>query len=222
MWEPRRLATLWATTACNRDSFTFIFSFFFCTRDMFNLEHDQISQNLISYATGVCQIKLFIISTLSTGAGVLIFFYSHNGGGGWSPNWVHSARRSLLASCTCPGWRIWCNEDWQEKPKCSEKTCLSVTLSTTNPTWPDPGTNPGLRGEKPATNRLSYGAVRDRVVGITTGCGHDSRGLEVRVPVGSNCFSLPCFPDRFWVSPSLLANGYRTLFSEGKAAFSVF
>jgi hypothetical protein len=33
----------------------------------------------------------------------------------------------------------------------------SATLSTTNPTWPDPGLNPGRRGGKPATNRLSYG-----------------------------------------------------------------
>jgi hypothetical protein len=30
----------------------------------------------------------------------------------------------------------------------------SATLSTTNPTWKDPGANPGLRGEMPATNRL--------------------------------------------------------------------
>jgi hypothetical protein len=35
----------------------------------------------------------------------------------------------------------------------------SATLSTTNPTWPDPGSNPGRRGGKPATNRLSYGAA---------------------------------------------------------------
>jgi hypothetical protein len=28
-----------------------------------------------------------------------------------------------------------------------------------NPTWPDPGSNPGRRGGKPATNRLSYGAA---------------------------------------------------------------
>jgi hypothetical protein len=31
-----------------------------------------------------------------------------------------------------------------------------------NPTWPDPGLNPGRRGGKPATNRLSYGAARFR------------------------------------------------------------
>jgi hypothetical protein len=28
-------------------------------------------------------------------------------------------------------------------------------LSTTNPTWIDPGANPGLRGEMPATDDLS-------------------------------------------------------------------
>jgi hypothetical protein len=29
-----------------------------------------------------------------------------------------------------------------------------------NPPWPDSGLNPGRRGGKPATNRLSYGAAR--------------------------------------------------------------
>jgi hypothetical protein len=32
-------------------------------------------------------------------------------------------------------------------------------LSTTNPSWTDTGSNPGRRGGKPATNRLSYGAA---------------------------------------------------------------
>jgi hypothetical protein len=36
----------------------------------------------------------------------------------------------------------------------------SATLSTINPTWPDAGSNPGRRGGKPATNRLSYGAAK--------------------------------------------------------------
>ena len=39
------------------------------------------------------------------------------------------------------------------------KTCPSATLSTTNPTWADPGSNPGLRGRRPATNRLSHGTA---------------------------------------------------------------
>jgi hypothetical protein len=39
------------------------------------------------------------------------------------------------------------------------ETLPSATLSTTNPTWIDPGANPGLRGERPATNRLSHGTA---------------------------------------------------------------
>jgi hypothetical protein len=39
------------------------------------------------------------------------------------------------------------------------ETFPSATLSTTNPTWPDPGSNPGRRSRKPATHRLSYGAA---------------------------------------------------------------
>jgi hypothetical protein len=68
----------------------------------------------------------------------------------------------LLAYCTCPGWlwgwRIRCNE-WQGKPKYSEKTYPGATLSTTNPTWPDLGLNPGRRDGKPATNCFSCGAA---------------------------------------------------------------
>jgi hypothetical protein len=45
------------------------------------------------------------------------------------------------------------------EPKYSGKICPSATLSTTNPTWPDPRSNPGSRGGKPATNRLSYGVA---------------------------------------------------------------
>jgi hypothetical protein len=43
--------------------------------------------------------------------------------------------------------------------KYSEKTCPSATSSTTNPTWPEPGSNPGRRSVKSATNRLSYGVA---------------------------------------------------------------
>jgi hypothetical protein len=42
----------------------------------------------------------------------------------------------------------------------------SAILSTTNPTWIDPGANPDLRGERPATNRLSHGTAI--VVGLIT------------------------------------------------------
>jgi hypothetical protein len=60
-------------------------------------------------------------------------------------------------------WSNWWNKDWQGKPKSSEKTCSSATFSTTNPTWPDPGSNPGRRVGKPATNRLSYGTANYEV-----------------------------------------------------------
>jgi hypothetical protein len=46
------------------------------------------------------------------------------------------------------------------EPKYSEKTCPSAALSTTNPTWPDPYSNLGRRGGKPAINCLSYGTAQ--------------------------------------------------------------
>jgi hypothetical protein len=39
------------------------------------------------------------------------------------------------------------------------KNCPSTTSSTTNTTWPDPGSNPDHRCGKPATNSLSYGTT---------------------------------------------------------------
>jgi hypothetical protein len=48
--------------------------------------------------------------------------------------------------------------DCQGKPKYSEKTRPTAALSTTNPTF-CPDENPGSRGGKPTTNRLSYGTA---------------------------------------------------------------
>jgi hypothetical protein len=39
------------------------------------------------------------------------------------------------------------------------KPAPGTTLSTTNPAWPDPGSNPAHHSGKPATDRLSYGAA---------------------------------------------------------------
>jgi hypothetical protein len=73
----------------------------------------------------------------------------------------HSALRPPMAYCASPGWlwwwRNWWN-DWQGKPKYSEKTCPSAALSTTNPTCFSDA-NPGRRGGKPASNRLSCGTA---------------------------------------------------------------
>jgi hypothetical protein len=123
--------------------------------------------------------------------------------------------------------------DWQGKPKYSEKTCPSATLSTTNPTC-CPYAKPGRRGGKPASNRwatarpkylitLNYKRSlstrsRDSVVGIAISYGLDDRGFGVRVPVGLKIFSSPESPDRLWGPPSLLSKGYLRLFPRGIAA----
>jgi hypothetical protein len=56
-------------------------------------------------------------------------------------------------------WSSWWNDNWQERPKYSEKTRPSATLSAINPTWPDLGSSPGCSGGKPVTNHHSYGAT---------------------------------------------------------------
>jgi hypothetical protein len=49
----------------------------------------------------------------------------------------------------------------QGKPRSSRRKNLPQLhfCPSQNPTWPDPGLNPGRRGGKLATNRLSYGAA---------------------------------------------------------------
>jgi hypothetical protein len=55
-------------------------------------------------------------------------------------------------------WRATVEWYWQGNTlRTRRKTCPGATLSTTNPTWIDPGANPGLRGERLATNDLSHG-----------------------------------------------------------------
>jgi hypothetical protein len=43
----------------------------------------------------------------------------------------------------------------QGKPKYCEETCRSAALSTTDPTWLEPGSNRGHRGGNPVSDRLS-------------------------------------------------------------------
>jgi hypothetical protein len=49
----------------------------------------------------------------------------------------------------------WGNDIFAGENEVLGENLPSATLSTTNPTWIKPGANPGLRGERPATNRLS-------------------------------------------------------------------
>jgi hypothetical protein len=77
----------------------------------------------------------------------------------------HGVRLSPLATAatvwpTVPApddiwWWLWSNRwnaNWQGKLKYSDKTCPTVTLSTTNPTWSDPGSNPSRHDGKSASN----------------------------------------------------------------------
>jgi hypothetical protein len=59
--------------------------------------------------------------------------------------------------------------NWQGKTEVlGEKNCPIAALSTTNPTWTDPGSNTGLRGERPANNRLSHGTALPLVFAVWT------------------------------------------------------
>jgi hypothetical protein len=69
-----------------------------------------------------------------------------------------------LAYYAFPRWYEFGERRWNdiltgENRKTRRKTSPSATLSTTNPIWIDPGSNPGLRGERPATNDLSHGTA---------------------------------------------------------------
>jgi hypothetical protein len=79
-----------------------------------------------------------------------------------------SATNSPVVPAPDDRWWMWSsrwNENWHGKPKYSEITCPSATLSTKNPTWPDLGSNTGPRCEKPAINRLSYGTAFTHCIG---------------------------------------------------------
>jgi hypothetical protein len=61
----------------------------------------------------------------------------------------------LIPQMTWLGERRW-NDILAGKPEKTRKK----NRSTTNPTWIYPGANPGISGERPATNRLSHGSAR--------------------------------------------------------------
>jgi hypothetical protein len=111
------------------------------------------------------KMRLFMISDVRTSNPIsrpTAYTLRIVGGGVQTGSTRH--RGHLLSYCACPGW-LWgwriirWNEDWQGKPKCSEKTCPNATFFTTNPTWPDTDSNPDRCGGNPATNRFSYGAA---------------------------------------------------------------
>jgi hypothetical protein len=88
---------------------------------------------------------------------------SYSPSGEWSPNWVHSARRPLNGLLYLPRV-IMMMENLVECKLAGETEVLGENLPQRHfvhhkSHLPDPGSNTGRRGGKPAVNRLSYGAA---------------------------------------------------------------
>jgi hypothetical protein len=129
--------------------YTMLLSFLTC---LGSLSHHQVFDFL--------QSPVFICWYSYIGQCLHFFFNLHSGG--WSPNWVHSTLWPFTGLLYLP-WVIVRMENLVEW-MAGETEVLRENLprrhfSITNPTWPDPGLNPGHRGRKPATNRFSYGAA---------------------------------------------------------------
>jgi hypothetical protein len=89
----------------------------------------------------------------------IVFLFSFLGWGETESTWYCGHYWPIVPAPDDRWWWVWSsrwNENWQGKPKYSDKICPSATLSTTNHTWPDLGSNPGRRCGKTATNRLSH------------------------------------------------------------------
>jgi hypothetical protein len=57
---------------------------------------------------------------------------------------------------------------YHSSPRTKRRTRLSVTLSTTNPTWTDSSANLGLSGKKLAVNHLCHGMALLERIDVTT------------------------------------------------------
>jgi hypothetical protein len=92
---------------------------------------------------------------------LLRLFFFLGGGVGQTQAWMPAF---VLAHYAFPRWYEFGDRRWNdvltgENRRTRRKSCPSATLSSTNPTWIDPGANAGLRGERPATNDLSHGTA---------------------------------------------------------------
>jgi hypothetical protein len=101
---------------------------------------------VFSARVGICRIIIYF----------LLFLV------GW--DWVHLVLRPLLAYSTSPRRYVTVIVELLVEWRLAGETEVlgeilpRATLST-SPTWPDPSSNLGHRGEKPATNRLRFGAA---------------------------------------------------------------
>jgi hypothetical protein len=109
-----------------------------------------------------------------------------------SPQQKLQTHRSLEAYCITLWWRWWgvfcfsslMEHRWNEIDR--GETCPSATLSTTNPTWTDPGSNPGLRGKRPATNQLSHDTALVLIIAGLHSLGNAWRGNPDNIIISDN------------------------------------
>ena len=93
---------------------------------------------------------------------------------------AHLTTPAVAQSVKC---RWWMNENrsevqwcWRQSRRTRTKTCYSATLPTTTLEWTGLGSNPSLRNESSATNRLSHGTPTNRLQALhfhpslKTGC----------------------------------------------------
>jgi hypothetical protein len=69
------------------------------------------------------------------------------------------------------------------------KTYPIATLSTTILTWTDRRSNPGIRGERPATNRLSRGTALFMTAFIATKFNHQLTETACDHGIDASCAS---------------------------------
>jgi hypothetical protein len=104
---------------------------------------------------------------------MLIFFNSHSGGD-WSLYWVHSARRPLNGLLYLARV-IMLLENLVEWRLAGETEVPGENLPQRHfvhhkSNLPHPGSKPGRRSGKPATNRLSYGAALVIILSVCHDC----------------------------------------------------
>jgi hypothetical protein len=99
-----------------------------------------------------------------------------------------SATNWPIAPAPDDRWWVWSsrwNEKWQGKSKYSEKTCPSATLSTTNHTYSERGSNSGPElGSRPLTDwAMARPLVLILVVAVSEGCKNFSAVLQRCQPI---------------------------------------